>query len=180
MIQPKAETDMKDYPGRCPRSFSQCISTMVQNGRFAAFAMVTVCLVAGCSSGQLENPDWPKRYPTSGTVNYKGQPVEGAEVTFISTAGNSTGVGKTDSDGRFYLTTYVDRDGVVAGPQAVAIRRVDVIDKTPEGVDLSADGEAPPPEINWIIPEHYSNPGKSGLDANVTENGPNEFTFDLQ
>ena len=89
-------------------------------------------------------------------------------------------MGKTDSTGHFHLTTHIEKDGVVAGPQVVSIRRVEVIDKTPKDVDLSAGGVALPPEIKWIIPEKYSIPTKSGLTADVTESGPNEFKFDLK
>jgi hypothetical protein len=137
-------------------------------------------LLVGCSGGQLENSNWPKRFPTSGTVLYQGKPIEGAEVTFTDKAGTSTGVGKTDSSGQFYLTTHIEKDGAVAGPQIVSIRRVEVIDKTPKDVDVSAGGVALPPEIKWIIPEKYSIPAKSGLTAEVTEAGPNDFKFDLK
>lgn len=148
---------------------------------FSFVSLSLACLtLAGCSGGQDENPNWPKRYPTTGTVTYQGKPIEGAEVTFMSKAANSTGVGKTDSAGRFQLTTHIEKDGAVAGPQAVAIRRVDVIDKTPKDVDVSAGGVALPPEIKWIIPEKYSTTAKSGLTAEVTESGPNDFKFDLK
>ena len=134
----------------------------------------------GCSGSQSENPNWPKRFKTSGTVTYQGKAIEGAEVTFTNTQGNSTGTGKTDSSGRFTLTTHLQHDGVVAGPQVVSIRRVDVIDKTPKDVDESAGGKALPLEITWIIPEKFSIPTKSGLTASVTESGPNDFKFELK
>ena len=142
--------------------------------------VLSILLGWGCSQGPEENPNWPKRVPASGTVLYQGKPVEGAEVTFTATSANSTGAAKTDADGRFSLTTYIEGDGVVPGPQAVAIRRVEVIDNTPEDVDLSAGGVAGPQKVTWLIPEKYSNATKSGLTAEVTESGPNEFTFDLK
>lgn len=150
----------------------------------SCFCVSLVCLgmlsIVGCTGGQEENPNWPKRFRASGTVTYQGKSIENAEVTFTSKAGNSTGVGKTDNAGRFHLTTHVEKDGVVAGPHIVSIRRVEVIDKTPKDVDVSAGGVALPPEIKWIIPEKYSIPTKSGLTADVTESGPNEFKFDLK
>ena len=150
--------------------------------RIFCIASISIAGVSltGCSGGQAENPNWPKRCPASGTVTYQGKVIEGAEVTFTSRAGNSTGVGKTNSSGRFKLTTHIEGDGVVVGPQEVAIRRVNYVDKTPKDVDLSAGGVALPPEITWIIPEKYSNPNKSGQTANVTEAGPNDFKFDLK
>jgi len=140
----------------------------------------TFGFLLGCAGDSGENPAWPKRVPASGYVKYKGKPVEGAEVTFTNTAASSTGSGKTDAAGFFYLTTYREKDGVVPGAQVVAIRRVDVVDNTPADVDLSAGGVAVPPKVTWIIPEKYSNSTRSGLTAEVTESGPNEFTFDLQ
>ena len=136
--------------------------------------------IFGCSGGQAENPNWPKRFKTTGTVTYQGKAIEGADVTFTNTQANSTGTGKTDGSGRFTLTTYLQNDGGVAGPQVVSIRRVDVIDKTPKDVDVSAGGKALPLEITWIIPEKFSIPTKSGLTASVTESGPNDFKFELK
>jgi hypothetical protein len=129
----------------------------------------------GCSG---TDPNLPKVVPTSGVVSYQGKPVEGADITFNNEAAGITGTGKTDSLGRFVLSTFGDGDGVVPGRQVVAIRRVDVIDKTPPGADDMVAG--PPPEIRWIIPEKYSIPTKSGLTADVSESGPNKFTFDLK
>ena len=153
---------------------------MFKNCSCAILVYLGITSIVGCTGGQEENPNWPKRFRTSGTVTYQGKAIEGADVTFTSMAGNSTGVGKTDIAGKFQLTTYTEKDGVVAGPQVVSIRRVEVIDKTPKDVDVSAGGVALPPEIKWIIPEKYSIPTKSGLTADVTESGPNEFKFDLK
>ena len=140
-----------------------------------------VLLVAslGCS-GSSDDPSWAKRVKASGLVTYQGKPVEGAEVTFINADKKHTGTAKTDSSGRFTLTTFSQNDGVVPGKQTVTIRRVDVIDKTPANVDLSAGGVAVPPEIKWIIPEKFSLPAKSGLSAEVKEGEKNDFVFDLK
>jgi len=126
------------------------------------FCLSLAVLVAGCSSGSNENPAWPKRYRASGTVTYAGKPIEGADIVFLSADGKSTGTGKTDSAGRFQLSTYTDKDGVVVGSHKVTVRRCDVVDPTPKDVDLSAGGVALPPKITWIVPEKYSIAGKSG------------------
>ena len=146
----------------------------------ALWVVVHAVPMAGCSSSSQENPNWPERFPVTGTVLYEGEPVEGAEVTFMSESKNSAAAGKTDSDGRFYLTTFVEKDGAVAGPQVVSIRRVDIVDMTPEGVEVAFGGTSVPPKITWIIPQKYANPATSGLTADVTPDGPNDFTFDLQ
>jgi hypothetical protein len=82
----------------------------------------------------------------------------------------------------------LQRHGLLAKPQGttichiqvVAIRRVDVIDNTPAGVDVSAGGVAAPPTIRWIVPEKYSVPSSSGLSAEVKSGSPNDFPFDLK
>lgn len=141
----------------------------------AASAVVLV----GCA-GRVVDPKRPQVVPASGVVLYQGQAIAGAEVTFNNEAAKTTGSAKTDDSGRFVLSTFGKHDGVVPGPQIVAIRRVDVIDKTPPGVDVSAGGKALPPEIRWIIPKKYSDPSKSGLTADVSTSGPNEFKFELE
>ena len=134
---------------------------------------------AGCS-GPDKDLNRPKTVRATGVVYYQGQPVEGADVTFNNPTARLTGTAKTDRSGHFVLSTFKDKDGVAPGPQLVAIRRVDVIDKNPPGVDVSAGGPAVVPEFHWIIPEKYSDASKSGLTAEVSESGPNEFKFDLK
>jgi hypothetical protein len=146
-----------------------------------ALNLLMVVGLAGCgSANSSENPAWPKRFPASGTVRYQGQPVENADVVFASATGNSTGVAKTDANGHFRLKTHIEGDGVVAGSHVVTIRRVEVIDKNPPGIDLSTGAKGVPPVIKWIVPEKYSLPARSGLKAEVSEVGSNEFTFDLK
>ena len=111
----------------------------------ALWVVVHAVPMAGCSSSSKENPNWPERFPVTGTVTYKGEPIEAAEVTFMSKSKNSAAAGRTDSDGHFYLTTFVEKDGAVAGPQVVSIRRVDIVDMTPEGVEVAFGGTAFPP-----------------------------------
>ena len=148
---------------------------------FGVLLVVSLVLpFGGCGPRQSVNPNWPDRFPVTGTVTYQGKAIEGADVSFISTTKKATATGKTDSSGRFALTTYIEKDGAVSGSQMVTVRRVDVVDKTPKDVDLSAGGKAVPPEITWIVPEKFSISGKSGLSADVSETGKNDFTFDLK
>lgn len=135
--------------------------------------------LAGCANSESGGRH-PPVAKAGGTVLYQGQPVAGAEVTFNNAEANSTGTAKTDAAGRFQLSTFGSSDGVVPGHQLVAIRRVDVIDKTPPGVDVSAGGTAVPPEYRWIVPQKYSNAATSGLTADVKAGAANDFNFDLK
>lgn len=135
-------------------------------------------LLSGCS-GRIGGSNLPPIVKVTGTVLYQGQPIEGADVTFNNVEAGYTAIGKTDASGRFVLAT-AGQEGVVAGRQVVAIRRVDVIDNTPPGVDVSAGGVASPPTIRWIVPEKYSVPSTAGLTAEVKTGSPNDFPFDLK
>lgn len=138
-------------------------------------------VLSGCSSSDPDaGLNRPKRVPVTGIVSYQGRPVANADVTFVNDTSKTTGTGKTDSDGNFQMTTFRDRDGAVPGRQLVAIRRVDVINKTPADVDVSAGGVGVPPEIRWIVPEKFADPRKSGLTADVGESAKNHFEFALK
>lgn len=142
------------------------------------FFLAAALLLSGCTS-RSSNSNLPPLVKVTGTVSYQGQLIEGADVTFNNVEAGYTAVGKTDASGKFVLTTEGE-EGVVAGKQVVAIRRVDVIDNTPAGVDVSAGGVATPPTIRWIVPENYSIPTTSGLTAEVSSGGPQEIPFDLK
>lgn len=136
------------------------------------------CLFLGCADS--ESSKHPPVVKAGGVVLYQGQPVAGADVTFNNREANQTGTAQTDANGRFELSTFGQNDGVVPGHQFVAIRRVDVIDKTPPNVDVSAGGVAIPPEYRWIVPQKYSNATTSGLTEEVKAGAPNDFKFDLK
>jgi hypothetical protein len=140
--------------------------------------LAATVLLSGCS-GRFGGSNLPPLVKVTGTVTYQGQPIEGADVTFNNVDAGYTAIGKTDASGRFLLAT-AGQEGVGVGKQVVAIRRVDVIDNTPAGVDVSAGGVASPPTIRWIVPEKYSVPSTAGLSAEVKTGSPNDFPFDLK
>ena len=60
----------------------------------------------------------------SGTVTFKGAPVDGANVTFTPQGtGLRAAFGTTDSSGRFSLTTLKPGDGAMAGLYSVTIAK---------------------------------------------------------
>ncbi len=64
----------------------------------------------------------PKVYPTTGIVNYKGKPVEGATVIFAGNGeGERSAAGRTGVDGKFHLTTFAPQDGCTEGRKSVVI-----------------------------------------------------------
>jgi hypothetical protein len=124
--------------------------------------------------------------PVSGKVIYKGQPVEGAVVTFMSEAAPRTATGKTDAAGAFKLTTYDTNDGAVAGEHKVSISKAaaggDAKPMSPEDYAkfMSGSGGKPPQqEVSDAIPAKYASPETSGLTRTVVDGDVNEFTFEL-
>ncbi len=142
------------------------------------FGWIAFCLVlvAGCG----DDPNRKPTAPVSVTVNYKGQPVEGALVQFVIVDNPSVGI--TDASGKCQLKTYEPNDGAIIGDNVVTITKTAVDTKNvrtvkPEDQDLV--GVLPPPSLKSLIPQKYSSPATSGLKESVKE-GKNTFTFDLK
>lgn len=115
-----------------------------------------------------------RTFPATGRVLLDGQPVSEASVIFQNDGVPTSPSALTSKEGVFYLRTYVPKDGAPAGTYAVAVS------KTTESRPPN-DPELPPPplEITHHLPWRYRSPKTSGLTAEVTEAGPNEFVFEL-
>jgi hypothetical protein len=140
---------------------------------WALWVVMTASLVAGCSRYHEDewSRKWPPRHPARGFVELDGSPLEGATVTFFTERadrGNEpfSAVGMTDSVGRFVLKTFRPHDGAVAGTHIVMIEKSSYDDKTGRVVAS--------------LPRRYARQETSGLTAEVTEKGPNDFTFRLE
>ncbi len=136
------------------------------------------CLLVGCGG----NGDRRPTAPVTVTVNYKGKPVEGATVQFVTMEEPTPAVGTTDSSGTCSLTTYEPNDGAIIGSNVVMIAKTEMDQKNvrevaPEDRDLI--GIVPPPVLKSLIPPKYALPGTSGLKEEVKD-GKNTFTFDLK
>jgi hypothetical protein len=75
------------------------------------------------------------------------------------------------------LTTFQEGDGAVVGEYRVAIRKVDVV-TTPNPTDYDPEG-VKVVEERHMVPERYEKFRTSQLTVTVTEDGENEFEFDL-
>ena len=65
--------------------------------------LISIAFSLGCPQG---GPGGPPTYPVSGTVTYNGEPVGGANVTFVAGQGGQSAVGVTDASGKYELTTF--------------------------------------------------------------------------
>jgi serine/threonine-protein phosphatase CPPED1 len=140
---------------------------------WALWVVITAGLAAGCSRYHEDewSRKWPPRHPAQGFVELDGSPLEGATVTFFTERadrGNEpfSAVGITDSAGRFVLKTFRPNDGAVAGTHIVMIEKSSFDDKTGRVVTA--------------LPRRYARQETSGLTAEVTEKGANDFTFQLE
>jgi hypothetical protein len=116
----------------------------VVNGFLAAVALV---LAVGCGESRQATA------PVSGTVTYKGAPVEGATVAFVSTTGAESATGMTDAAGRYTLSTFEKGDGAMLGEFKV---RVFKYEGSTEEVQLG-DGTGPEE-----MPDDYVPPQEGG------------------
>lgn len=143
--------------------------------RLAALAVVLASCAWGCSGG-----DGLPRQPISGKVTLDGQPLESALITFTpkGQGGDSTSAATQVSAGSFSIAR---EQGLVPGPYRVSIsvmkevpkkasKKKQVDNLTGEVVE-DAGGEA----TEETLPARYN--AQSELAADVTEAGPNEFTF---
>jgi hypothetical protein len=88
---------------------------------FAASCVLVVSGLYGCGPGAPA----VKTVPVTGTVTYKGNPVEGAIVSFLSAADGRPAGGQTDSQGKFSLKTNLSGsksvDGAVEGNYTITV-----------------------------------------------------------
>ena len=159
----------------------QALKTICGIGLFAV-----LFAVPGCGDDKVDRPY--DLVPAGGVVIYKGQPVEGATVTFHPaeagspmSAGKPAARAKTNAQGRFRLWTFDLDDGALPGDHVVTISKVEIvapdIDPDVPGYDPSKAPADPPPR--YLVPERFGNRPTSDLKATVTPEGPNEFEFAL-
>ena len=140
--------------------------------------LIGCAFVVGCSGVGSDN--WteqrPPVVPVTGQVLYKGQPIEGATVSFTSDGGAQGATGKTDANGRFQLTTFEINDGAVPGEHKVKISKVEVSSNwSPD----AAEDVRPQVKQRSLLPDRYGDYKTSKLTASVSESGTNDFTFEL-
>lgn len=134
--------------------------------RFAAtlLSILILATAIGCGDGR------PTCIAVSGSVTYKGKPLDCASVTFIP-KGSRPASGQTDAQGRFTLQTFSSGDGVVAGDHVVCI-----VKSIP---DPKEKKKSPYPKMIAVTPARYATPVQSPLKAAVAAKGTNDFHFEL-
>ncbi len=128
---------------------------------------VVICLIlllaaVGCGR--------PTMAQVSGTVTWQGKPVPDAMVLFIH-KNRPSASGRTDTAGRFSLTTLKPGDGAFLGPVRVTLQPF------VPGNDLGKSTQPPPPRPD--IPDGYRTVDKTPLTAEVVAGKKNVIDFKL-
>ena len=140
-------------------------------------------MAGGCSRYREDewSKQWPQRVPAGGMVEFEGKPVEDAAVVFVTRGADGkkeyAALARTDKAGKFRLTTFRPKDGAIVGKHLVGIEKFTAVPTTP--IKGLAPEDQPTSERN-VLPEKYRVYSTSGLEAEVTEKGPNEFVFRLE
>lgn len=162
--------------------------------RYAAIICGLCLMGTGCSVEEGE----PK-HPVTGTVVWKGKPVEGAIVAFTPATGGAPASAVTDATGVFRLTTKVSGDGAVAGEYSVTVAKYqstvdeptpapsadakadpfDITNEYPTGYDEMEESELAAAISKNLLPPKYAQATTSGLTATVVE-GDNQINLELK
>ncbi|WP_422926626.1 hypothetical protein [Singulisphaera sp. PoT] len=152
--------------------------------RISTTAIATILTLTGsiALTGCGSDDGIGKRFPVSGTVKYKGQPLKTGSINFIpddpQTARPASGT--LDDEGNYSLTTQNPGDGAMGGSYKVSVTAYEM-DKTktaspPRGgsadqvVVAKARGKS-------LIPIKYSGTQTSNLSATVS---PQKTSFDFE
>jgi hypothetical protein len=151
---------------------------------WACIAVTAVGLgpILGCG----DDTGLDKRYPVSGTVTYKDQPIESGQISFIPADPNKQRPANgMIENGRYTLTTMVTGDGALPGEYAVTIKSQEVdntkiletVKKYGGGGRQQEIAQATAKAKN-LIPAKYQLPETGRLKATVKETS-NTLDFKL-
>jgi hypothetical protein len=152
---------------------------MVRDRIAAIFAGTALMVLLGCG----DDTGLAKRYPVTGTVTYKGEPVKKGIITFTPDQTDGRSATGTIEDGTLTLTTMADRDGALPGSYKVSItaREADftqVVANAKGGPAKQKDVALANKEAKYLIPAKYGSIQTSGLAAKVEERA-NRFQYEL-
>jgi hypothetical protein len=130
--------------------------------------MLLAAMTFGCG------PRANEKYPVSGVVRYRGNPLPLGNVTFVPLSGPVSGPVLIDPNGRYHLEAVAGRHavGVVAMPRRTGGRRAPGLEG---GMDWTGV-----PEARSLIPEKYNRYDTSGISATVEPQSANTLDIDLQ
>lgn len=151
--------------------------------RISLLALISTVVLSGCGS----DDGLGRRYAVSGTITYKGQPLEKGSINFYPVTPDPKGVNNGANSaivgGKYQLSTRGDSDGAFEGEYVVAIESKDV-DMTAAKSRVKAgsfkqdDVSKAYRKAKSLIPLKYSIAETSGFKATVAARS-NTINFDL-
>jgi hypothetical protein len=152
-----------------------------------ALASTSLALALGLAPvGCIRVDDVGKRYPISGTIAYRGQPVQRAVILFTPVNTGIGAVGRVENGVYTSVTTRDQNDGILPGWYHVSI--VAVAEARPEAGradrgEASRPGQTPQDSVERIltksgqvVPSQYYDFMKTPVQIQVT---PSTFCFDF-
>jgi hypothetical protein len=145
---------------------------------------LALILAAGCGG---VDKDIPETAPVSGTVTFKGAPVQGATVSLVPGPGAQNlrpATGTSDAQGRFTVFTYISgadqTEGAMPGDYVVTVAKTSGSAMSPEDmVAATQGGKTKPPEIKNELPEKYASAQSTDLKASVPADGLPDLKLEL-
>ena len=137
-------------------------------------ALATLVFSSGCQSS-----DRVDTATVAGTVTLDGKPIEQGTIMFEKT-GSRSATGQIKDGKIVEVTTYDVNDGAPIGAHRVAVF-VTGVAKTAVNDNPGQIQKFDPNYMGGgsLIPARYNDPTKSALTADVKDDGPNEFKFEL-
>jgi hypothetical protein len=147
----------------------------------ATFAAMGLVMFLGCG----DDSGLGKRYPVTGTVKYKGQPVSKGRISFSPDGGGGRACGGDIDNGAYSLsTTGAPNDGALPGKYKVSVTALEVdtteMQKIAKGGQFHHDKafKKANEQAKKLVPEKYALADTSGLTREV-EARANTINFDL-
>ncbi len=146
--------------------------------RFANMASLAAILavwmlIVGCDNG-------PKLIEAGGIVTYNSKPVPDADVIFVPDEGGPPVIGRSDTEGKFVLTTD-GKPGAFAGKYKIGVTAMRQKRPVSEKEALTMTDAQIAANHESLIPKKYNHQISSGLSAAVTDDPKaNQFTLDLK
>lgn len=145
--------------------------------RFGFIACVLAVLaVCGCGGTDYDS------VPVSGTVTYKGSPVEGATVAFHGGSASVPATGVTDASGKFKLSSYDPNDGAPAGSYKVTVTKKKIEGGASGKMSMEEAAKAGPATAKEtdLLPAKYANLEMTPLTATVEKGKTNDIPLTLE
>lgn len=167
---------------------SQLLSCNVSGKLLTLPTLILILLLSswGCGSGHATPDHLPPLTPLTVTVNYQGNPVEGATILMSPDTGKYAAAGTTDASGKAIMKTDGEYPGVVAGAFKLTVAKKEKIQ-----IDIGTTPEDPAeyaayqqklkslPKPKHLLPEKYASFATSNLQLSVTEGTPANEVLEL-